>query len=281
MKAIPDKLADGCIGCWGRKAVSYKFVDMRLDSSSATLTPVESKVQSKPERTKAQSGGDLVDKGGWGGGDSNWGDWGDVDIDNVNAWANDQLEQMVVESDMKPHPLLGILGPTAFPLTHTTGVVERSMRRVRSIQRANNNSTKAPGRPEDGPDPAAVEIDLDRCFSKIVLAPMPDWDNGEAPVYSSPSIMESSRGPVVGDGVSAKGSGLKPHDPKNDDITLLIEKQNAKLLCEGMGVGGTWVQIVRQDAQVINKKGKAEKPDVYWYLEDVAFVIPSFWSFYG
>lgn len=273
MKAIPDKLATGCIGCWGRKAITYKFMDM---GNAVTVT---TEVQAKKETIDILSATNSADNGGWGGGggDSNWGD-ADVDAGAMNAWTSDQLEQMAWETEEKQQPIFSILGPTVFPLTHTTGVVERSMRRIKSINPPNNNPPKSQGLPDGGPNPTGVEIDLDHHFSKILLSPMPDWDHGEAPIYSSPTIMETSRGAVVGDGVS--GSGLKPHDPNNDDIVVLVESQHANLLREGMGLAGTWVQIVRQNAQVTKKKGKAKKPTVYWYLEEVAFVTASFWSFF-
>ena len=258
MKAIPDQLATGCTGCWGRKALTHQFID---------IGTVPAEVQPK-KKTTGLSASNSADNGGWGdgGGDSNW---GKADDDGMNAWSSDQLEQLAWESEEKQQPLFSILGPTAFPLTHTTGVVERSMRRIKSIQPPNNNPPKSQGRPEGEPDPTGVEIELDHQFSKILLAPMLDWDRGEAPVYSSPTIMESSR-----------GAGLKAHDPNNDDITVLVESKQADLLREGMGVAGTWVQIARQNTQVIKKKGKSKKPPVYWYLEEVSFVTASFWSFF-
>lgn len=284
MKAVPDKLAAGCTGCWGRKAMTYKFVDIGPDDSVEPVGAAEAKTQSKTEKSNTPTGDDKDDNDGWGGGgNSTWGDAeanADADAEVMNAWSSDQLVQLAWDSEEKRQPMLRLLGPTAFPLTHTTGVVERSMRRIKSIQPPNNNTPRAQGRP--GPDPAAVEFDLDRHFSKIVLEPMLDWDNDEAPVYSSPTIItESSRGPVIGYDVPAaatQGSGVKPHDPKNDDIIVLIEKHVAELLCEGMGVAGAWVQIVRQNS-VKNKKGKAYK--VYWYLEEVALITTSFWSFYA
>jgi hypothetical protein len=272
MKAIPDKLATGCIGCWGAKAVTYQFINIGTDSSAPTVAAEKPEVKSMKKTTD-----NSADNGGWGdgGGNSNW---GNVDADAMNAWSSDQLEQLAWESEEKQQPLFSILGPTSLPLTHTTGVVERSMRRIKSIQPPNNNPPKSQGRPAGGPDPTGVEIELDGHFSKIILAPMLDWDHGEAPVYSSPTIMESSRGAIVGDGVP--GSGLKPHDPNNDDIVVLVESKHANLLREGMGIAGTWVQIARQDTQVIKKKGKSKKPPIYWYLEEVSFVTASFWSFF-
>lgn len=272
MKAIPDKLATGSTGCWGRMAVTYKFMDIGADNSAPTVKTAEPEDQAKTNNS--------TDNEGWGGGcgDSSWGD-ADADAGAMNAWSSDQLEQLAWETEEKQQPIFSILGPTVFPLTHTTGVVERSMRRIKSINPPNNNPPKSHGRPDGGPDPTGVEIDLDHHFSKILLSPMPDWDHGEAPVYSSPTIMETSRGAVVGDGVA--GSGLKPHDPNNDDIVVLVESQHANLLREGMGLAGTWVQIVRQNAEVAKKKkGKVKTPTVYWYLEEVSFVTASFWSFF-
>lgn len=277
MKAVPDKLGAGCTGCWGRKAMTYQFVDVGAANSAATDKTQETEIQSKAKTTDILSDGVDADDVGWGSGGGN-ANWGDDEV--VDAWTSDQLERLAWESEVEVQPMLSVLGPTALPLTHTPGVVERSMRRVKAIHPPNNNPPRGQENSEGGPNPGSVEIDLDRCFSKILLAPMPDWDHGEAPVYASPTIMETSRGPVVGDGTPVKGSGLKPHDPSSDDIIVLIESRNADMLREGMGVAGTWVQIVRKDRQVTKKKGKAKKAPVYWYLEEVAFVTASFWSFY-
>lgn len=294
MKILPDKFATGCAECWGRKAEIYSLAN--ADFPDTAITPaspfqVGSENVEEPQAKKQKPDfdntqdpnngwGNDVQGGSWGKGEG-WGDGSKVDPSN--EWSNTELQQLVWESDDKVQPLFEFLGPTVFPLTHAPGIVERSMRRVKSITPPAVNPPKAPPNPEGGPNPVAVEIDLDRNFSKIVLAPMPDWDNGDAPVYSSPTILKSSCGAVVRPEPAAEPSGSdshsKPHDPLKDDITLLIESKQANLLRVGMGVGGTFVQLVRQPSDKPTKKKKGKKIPVYWYLEDAAFITVSFWSF--
>ena len=288
MKILPDKFATGCTDCWGRKAEVYSLAN--ADFPDTAITPASPLQAEQPQAKKQKPDSDNaqdpnsgwcndVQGGSWGGGEG-WGDGSKVDPSN--EWSNTELQRLVWESNNKVQPLFEFLGPTVFPFTHAPGVVERSMRRVKSITPPAVNPPKAPPNPEGGPNPGAVEIDLDRNFSKIVLAPMPDWDNGDAPVYSSPTILKSScgSGPAAEPSGSKKeGARSKPHDPLSDDITLLIGGKQANLLRVGMGVGGTFVQLVRQSSDNPAKKKKGKKIPVYWYLEDAAFITVSFWSF--
>ncbi len=294
MKLVPDKFGIGCNGCFGKKADGYSFANPGDDFPNTVVTDATAKLSEEPHTKKqkidaenSDAAGNNDAQGGWRSSSSGWGSgdgsWGDPSIDAMNAWSSEQLEQLAWEPDEKEQPLLEFLGPSAFPLTHTTGVVERSMRRVKTILPPAPNPPPSQPTPEGGPNAMAVEIELDRNFSKLVLVPMPDWDNGEAPVYSKPKILASSRGPIVqtdaAGGTSGTSAGVTPHDPLNVDITVLIESAQANLLREGMGVGGTWVQLVRQGDQVKKKKGKSKKPPVYWYLEEAAFITVSYWSY--
>jgi len=294
MKLIPDKFGIGCNGCFGKKADGYSFANAGDDFPNTVVADTTAKLSEEPQeepqvkkqKTDAENSDAADAQGGWGSASTGWGSgaggWGDHPTDALNEWSSEQLEQLW-ESDEKEQPLFEFLGPSAFPLTHTTGVVERSMRRVKTILAPAPNPPPSQPTPEGGPNAMAVEIELDRNFSKLVLAPMPDWDNGEAPVYSKPTILASSRGPIIqtdaADDSSGTSAGVKPHDPLNGDITVLVESTQANLLREGMGVGGTWVQLVRQGDQVKKKKGKSKKPLVYWYLEEAAFITVSYWSY--
>ncbi|KAJ3832514.1 hypothetical protein F5878DRAFT_570660 [Lentinula raphanica] len=191
--------------------------------------------------------------------------WGDGD---GNIW------------ELPPPPtLFPILGPTALPVTHTSGVVEWSMRRIRAIVHPTDASTSPLGIPSDGPSAEAVEAELSSRLSKVVMEPWLNWESPD-PDYedtSSPQIKGFSRGRVV---VYEKGQGVlyendsdirsnafaafsqppsrdkgetnildgqvHAHDPLNHSITLLVEPESAKLMRVGMGLGGTWIQIARQ-----------------------------------
>ena len=216
-------------------------------------------------------------------GDGDWGTaaegWGQEVVDEDSAWGSLGLD--------KPESLLSLLGPTALPLTHLPGIVERSMRRIVSITRPPSTVAKSPPLP-DGvfePNADAVELELDRHFAKVVLTPMIDWDGGESPVYTKPCILATSRGAVVGDNDTAASptpGSPQPHNPASDEITVLIEDIGGQIdyLRVGMAIGGTWVQLVRQGESVVakkKKKGKSKKSS-YWYLDELALIVPSFWT---
>ncbi|KAJ3783608.1 hypothetical protein GGU11DRAFT_742399 [Lentinula aff. detonsa] len=215
--------------------------------------------------------------------------WGAKDFDDLldNPWGGTDVDTW----DVPPAPtLFPILGPTALPLTHTSGVVEWSMRRIQSIVHPNadidTNTTAAipflkSDFPSDGPSANAVEADLSSRLSKVVMEPWLDWENKSLDLDESgdtalPQIQASSRGRVVvyskGEGISYEcDSGVRsnafalsnngvPHDPLNHSITLLVEPESAQLLSVGMGLGATWVQIARR-SDLRDEKEKEEIED--------------------
>ncbi|KAF8165855.1 hypothetical protein B0H34DRAFT_648389 [Crassisporium funariophilum] len=227
---------------------------------------------------------------GWGGTDTPPNDtfdineWGDStfpdDPPEENPWA-------ILLEVSQPDSLLSLLGPTALPLTHSTGIVERSMRRIKSITLPSPNIPKSPPLGDGALEPVAdaVELELERHFAKIVLVPMVDWDGGDAPVYTRPAILQTSQGAVVNgsDVQAAPEGGLKAHDPLNDEITWLIENVPARveLFREGMGIAGTWVQVARQGEPAKKKKkgkSKSKKAATFWYLDEMTVITPSFWT---
>ena len=262
------------------------------DDAQPAAAPVE------PE--KETPAAEIIDT--WGaGGDSDWGvaaegtSWGQnvTVIDEDMTWSS-----LIVD---KPENLFSLLGPTALPLTHSPGIVERSMKRIVSITRPPLSVAKSPLLP-DGicePNANAVELELDRQFAKVVLAPMIDWDGGESPVYTKPTILVTSRGAVVDQNSNDQhtaasppspvqednGSAQQPHNPAGDEITVLIDNIDSQIdfLREGMAIGGTWVQLARQEEPAVvaakkMKKGKSKKSTSYWYLDELAIVVPSFWT---
>ncbi|KAJ3847934.1 hypothetical protein EV368DRAFT_50266 [Lentinula lateritia] len=192
--------------------------------------------------------------------------WGAIDNADI-SWGGDDLGTWEIPP---PTTLLPILGPTALPLTHTSGVIEWSMRRIRSIVHPDDAvaTTTQVISTADGPSAEAVKVSLHACLSKVVMEPWIDWDTWtEEGDTSSPLIKGNSRGRVVvydeGQGVlyendsdirsnafavndDAAQSPPVPHDPLKHSIVLLIEPESAQLLRVGMGLGATWVQIARQ-----------------------------------
>ena len=289
-KVFPDKFSLACNTCWGQKADGYMTlsasedepVQGTLEEPEAKRPKCDTEIADTPVPVEPEKETPAETTGTWGVGDwaaaaegPSWGQ--DIEVIEENlAWSSLQKE--------KPETFFPLLGPTVLPLTHSTGIVERSMRRIVSIARPPPSVAKPLPLP-DGicePNADAVELELDRRFAKVVLAPMIDWDGGESPVYTKPVILVTSRGAVVQDGSTPVQGSPQPYNPASDEITLLIDNIASQIdyLHEGMAIGGTWVQLVRQGEPVVakkKKKGKSKKSS-YWYMDELAIVVPSFWT---
>jgi len=286
-KATPDQLSVGFQNCWGKKADTYSLEipmssgDEPADTDAPTKNPSDGAIVGE---TAAKDGAT-----GWGNpsADNNTSEWGPAAAQNTwgTAPEGSPWGELVPESvepteggddDLSPwletappESLLTLLGPTGLPLTHTTGIVERSMRRVKAVIPPPSNPPKSAPQGEGifEPDHDAVEADLDRLFTKVILSPMIDWDAGDSPIYSRPAILKTSQGLVVDpansppEGSAGDGSAATPYNPLHDDITLLVlaTPEKVELLSEGMGLGGTWVQIVRHGDGATKKKKKKGK----------------------
>jgi hypothetical protein len=274
-KTFPDKFSLACNACWGKRADGYTTLvegdlvdDNTLEEPEAKRRKYDTDIPPEPaapvehEKESPWATGSVYDWGAAGG----WGQ--DVEgTDENSGWA--------LQVD-KPESLLSVLGPTVLPLTHSPGIVERSMRRIVSVTRPPSSVAKSPLLPEGiyKPNADAVERELDRRFAKVVLAPMVDWDGGESPVYTKPAILATSQGAVV------PPTSPQPHSPESDEITVLIDDIATQIdyLREGIAIGGTWVQLVRQgDPDAKKMRGKSKKSS-YWYLDEFALTVPSFWT---
>ncbi|KAF9266113.1 hypothetical protein L218DRAFT_858704 [Marasmius fiardii PR-910] len=167
-------------------------------------------------------------------------------------------------------------------MTHQTGIVESGVRRVKSIT--------APGVPQQKPtgymlrdnaygDPLAVEAELAGRFYKVELEPWLGWeDASQEPDGVIPHILEASKGKVV----YSSTSGLKPFKPTTDTISVLVLPSVGEQLRVGMGLGGTWVQLLRcgdcVDGGVQQgKKGKGKNAGQrYWYMDDLLITLTSY-----
>ncbi|KAG7447716.1 uncharacterized protein BT62DRAFT_930744 [Guyanagaster necrorhizus] len=213
------------------------------------------------------------ESGGW---KSTW----DADDDAApapqNVW-NDSTAQdwsFLVE---RPR-LMELFGPTALPVTHTTGIVEQSMRRIAAIIPPPKDVSALPHAKD--PSPEAVEAELERRFTKVVLSPWLGSKTGD----DEPTISSLSKGPVLGkDDIEADTppSGPKPHNPWKDDITIFVGEDAAKDLRVGMGLGGSWIQMARQqdfesqDKKKKKKKGK-KSDNRFWYMCSLMTVLTSY-----
>ncbi|KAG6831990.1 hypothetical protein H0H87_003134, partial [Tephrocybe sp. NHM501043] len=238
-------------------------------------------IDALPAWAKSEGWGSEVKNEGWG-----------TDAAEVDPW-------MTPTIDWDPGvglSLLPFLGPTALPITHTSGIVECSVRRVKSFTAPPAPGTLPKSAVTDKEDGDAVDIELERRFAKVVLSPWVDWDrmSEEMPHMAQPRILETSVGAIHGTfgeggkvdpaaGVAeTSGEGLKPHDPFNDDITLLVESELLPMLSTGIGLGGTWVQIARThdfggEKKKMKKKSKSKKTATrYWYIDELVLTLPSY-----
>ncbi|KAF5371187.1 hypothetical protein D9758_004216 [Tetrapyrgos nigripes] len=202
----------------------------------------------------------------------------------------------------EPDMLMKYLGPTLFPLTHTSGVVEESVRRIKSV--IPPSESKCSPSSDSEVQAIQVEMELKRRFSKVVLSPWLGWEKPEGKVsaYNDqhiPRIQKLSRGKVIVekgsmmfDGLNEKdvvieeaaaeqpGNEPKPHDPLKDDITILLEPSTAEKFKVGMGIGALWVRIARRadlevealDITTVSSKTRTLKKR-YWFVDGSVFAV--------
>ncbi|KAK7470082.1 hypothetical protein VKT23_001523 [Stygiomarasmius scandens] len=298
------------------EAGNIKIVNSDLGlatSRSATITEV---VDEDPDgvrdATSANASEDQNKDGetaGWGTGVAEDDSWGNVDA-NANGWGENENTKPAGEDPWntssaldwampEPDSLMKFLGPTVFPLTHTSGVMEWSVRKIKSIIPPPSQVKKCPVL-EDGeePDGEAVEVELERQFPKVVLEPWIGWESPqEEPEKHKPCIQTLSRGKVVvNDGIVFEGQhsedsvapedaekveaelGIKVHDALQDNIAIFLEKATAEKLKVGMGLGGLWVQLARvSDFEPEGGKSKGKKASPrYWFLERTTATLTSY-----
>jgi hypothetical protein len=308
-KAFPDKIHLAFRGCWDPKSEGYQtlnpinvnLVDEPNDEPDAkrqkmdegadiNAKAIEDELRAHNVEIVKPGAGislakeiieDNVDGVTWGGSGS-WGDestaggWGDSVAMETSAWGNDTSVDVAASWAAPVHSLLPFLGPTALPITHAAGIVEASLRRVKSL----TPPLMTPIAPiaisqAEGPD--AVEAVLDRMFAKVVLEPWLGWDVDDHGSLSKPRILESSRGPVVSacgtNGPAENAQGERPHNPFKDEITVLVDPAGLESLSVGIGIGATWVQIARQ-----NTKNTRSTRERFWYIDELTMTLPSYYT---
>ncbi|KAF7304541.1 hypothetical protein HMN09_00856800 [Mycena chlorophos] len=172
--------------------------------------------------------------------------------------------------------LFAKLGPTAFPLTHEPGAVERSVRRVVEV---------LPPKTKRGmsyPMCAATAVedsfleDEGLGMWRVVLDPWLGWS-----VPTPSSSISNAKGDdddAYAEPKLLRSPTTSQHAPTLSRITLLVDGAVARTLVAGMGMGGTWVQLARQGGA--NGVGEDEEEDDeggLWYCDDLNMVLPSFW----
>ena len=146
------------------------------------------------------------------------------------------------------------------------GVAERSVRRVKEMKPvpvAKPNSTEGP---------SANDGELTTRYAKVVLAPWNkgEWDDGgQGPAFRKASVIPPP----------PPSNDEEQHNTEEGDITLLVEAHVLGSLSVGMGLAGTWVQLVPLSKGKSRKgRGGGGKGERFWYVEELAMGVPSFWT---
>ncbi|CCL98262.1 uncharacterized protein FIBRA_00256 [Fibroporia radiculosa] len=337
-KALPDEFSSGCEALWGnmtndslwsvlnqsenskeepeakrRKVedVEKKEVDVMKEvlgeANIEVLTPEVVKgfeQEVLKDHATAEVNVDGAQNADWG--DAGWGKasgWDNADAPANEGWtepATDTWNDSGSSWDIAPtpNPLMSFLGPAILPLTHTTGVIERSTRRIVAITPAPVSAKGPPAKKKKGKSGTElVEDELQTRFAKLTLAPWAGWDLYERSEISLPMILRDSRGAVVteqGQDTMDTSTDTNPnpalHDPYKDEIAILITPSAAEKVVVGMGISATWIQIARQDLKGVDwtdeqtvptKKGKgglgeAGEPTRFWYMEQLISILPSY-----
>ena len=184
-------------------------------------------------------------------------------------------------------PLMKIFGMTTLPLRYESGIAERSLRKVTSVLKPGEGGGKWRG----------VEEELVKRLARVVLEPWLDW-GGEnvAPGFMTPSLVGGDMSSSLNSTKAKEGgeNGKPTHDPLKDDITILVEPSVTNSLNVGMGMAGTWVQMVPLKSDNFGGgrgRGRGDngssrgggaragrKEQKFWYVEEIFLAIPSFWT---
>ena len=233
---------------------------------------------------------------------------------HLHDWANpagpkkrSPAEAAAAWAPSTEQPLMELLGMTLFPFKYDTGVVERSMRKVKAVYKP-GEVDKEHNRKWKG-----VDEELVRRLARVVLSPWSNWE--EVKVKKEEEVEEGVGMGVPFDyrvpevqvpGASDSDAKQSSHDALQDDITLLLEPRVAELVCVGVGIAGTWVQLVpvREEfgfgagsggrgrgrgrggrggrggssSNLNSGVGGAQKETRFWYVEEIYMAIPSFWT---
>ena len=184
-------------------------------------------------------------------------------------------------------PLMGILGMTVLPLRYENGIAERSLRKVTSVLKPGEGRSGGGG----GGKWRGVEEELVKRFARVVLEPWLDWGSeGIAPEFKTPMLVGGGTLSSLDSTKTKEGdeNGKSTHDPLKDDITILVEPSVANSLSVGMGMAGTWVQMIPLKSDYFGDDGGSRgrgggakagrKEQRFWYVEELSLAIPSFWT---
>ncbi|EGN96445.1 hypothetical protein SERLA73DRAFT_154758 [Serpula lacrymans var. lacrymans S7.3] len=328
-KLLPDKISEACVGCWGKMGgltfqasaaeslpededgiTDESTEKIALDQEDEGIIPsdalfvegvarqiaddnigsdVHIETATLDDIVMGENSSDLLDN------TNTVHDTAGFDAEQESAshdWTVMIDEELAASAWTKPSAtsLLAFLGPTTFPLTHTTGIVEFSTRRIVEILPPMSTHPLSIDSPQEG-----VEGELKRQLARIVMEPWIKAAQEEDldPDIGKPMIMPTSRGSVVQSSSEKEGEDVHADvdavsvrsnegvfDPHRDVLTVLVDPSTVQHLSAGMGLAATWVEIARcEDAREIESRGgnkAAHASDGLWYMEDVVGIFSSF-----
>ncbi|KAF9534652.1 hypothetical protein CPB83DRAFT_901623 [Crepidotus variabilis] len=169
-------------------------------------------------------------------------------------------------------PLIHLFGMSVFPLQYEPGLAERSTRRVRAVIAPGEKVREKDNRKDQDKESTkkleewmerkwrGVQEEMLDKLTRVVLEPWNSFDDGgcaddhRIPKVQIPERMrktdeEREGGLGRGDHESTSrvnASTVDGHDPNKDTIVVLMEPRIGEQVSVGMGLSGTWVQIVRK-----------------------------------
>ncbi|EIW85795.1 hypothetical protein CONPUDRAFT_162884 [Coniophora puteana RWD-64-598 SS2] len=159
-------------------------------------------------------------------------------------------------------------GPSVLPLTHTTGVVERSTRRVRAIVMPYTQVLPA----TSVFAPKGIFAGLARVYFGPWWFSREDAENEarEGAEIRAPEVLSRGR-------IRAEEEGdQQGYDEYRDDVMLLMQPEAAETLGLGMGLQGVWVQAIRRSDETSMVDENRGTQEGWWYAEGVSAAFPSY-----
>ncbi len=156
--------------------------------------------------------------------------------------------------------------------------VNKGIRRFDSNEGEEVENRKTEGKPKRKPEEyydENAEDNLESTEAKII------WENSRGWV-----VDPSSGNIVLANCMRGKpeASALPPkrnaHNPHRDTIEVVVEPVVIDKLKDavGMGLGGTFVQLAREKELASGGENTVANQKVFWYMEDLKIVIPSFYT---
>jgi hypothetical protein len=185
---------------------------------------------------------------------SAWGNVANVGGDTAN-WGDPPQAAQEWGAALTLDSMLPFIGPSSIPVTHKPIRAEQSTRRIISFTRPSDTS----------------ESYLDQ---RLVTVNLGTWTTPKEGTSVPPPRMLLDESEGI----------LQPHDPNKNGIRIFVDPTVVDCLRVGLGITGVFVQVMRTDEDLReSQKGSPSSTDrvgdnVWWYVESVRSVVPSYWT---